>query len=354
MAKAKKLPSGNWRCRAYYTDEEGNYKSKSFTADTKKQAELKVAQFLMEREHARKPENKTIGELIDRFIDIRSNLLSPSTVIGYRKIGNTAFQDIVDLRVGFLTKDMYQKSVNDYAKSRSPKTVLSAHALFNSVLKENNIHIAEKAILPQKQREEIEIPTTEEIIEFLKYTRNTRLHLLVLFAVYMGLRRSEIIALKWKDIDFKNKTVLINKARVKDEFGQYIEKTTKTYSGTRRLHLPQALMDELPQAGLPDEYIIQDSIDALDSLYKRTKVKANFPYRFHALRHYNASIMLQIGMPNKYAQERMGHSTENMLKNVYQHTFKSKQEEYDLELDNFFNSAIAEKALSKDNDGKET
>ncbi|MBQ6387522.1 MAG: hypothetical protein IJH96_02760 [Ruminococcus sp.] len=47
--------------------------------------------------------------------------------------------------------------------------------------------------------------------------------------------------------------------------------------------------------------------------------------------------MLMAGVPNKYAMERMGHSTDGMLKNVYQHTFKSKQEEYDVVLNDLFN-----------------
>ena len=97
MAKATKLPSGKWRCKAYYTDEYGNYKSKSFAAEKKKDEEGAAALSLMERRHASRPENKTMGELIDRYIDSQSNLLSPSTIVGYRKIRRTAFQDIVDV-----------------------------------------------------------------------------------------------------------------------------------------------------------------------------------------------------------------------------------------------------------------
>ena len=93
----------------------------------------------MERRHASRPENKTMGELIDRYIDSQSNLLSPSTIVGYRKIRRTAFQDIVDVRIGLLTKEKYQKAINEYSKGRAPKTVLSAHSLFHKVMKENDI-----------------------------------------------------------------------------------------------------------------------------------------------------------------------------------------------------------------------
>jgi len=65
MAKATKLPSGNWRCKAYYTDEYGERKSKSFTADTKYDAERAAKNYLADRKHFAKTENRTLGELAD-------------------------------------------------------------------------------------------------------------------------------------------------------------------------------------------------------------------------------------------------------------------------------------------------
>ena len=207
-------------------------------------------------------------------------------------------------------------------------------------MKENNVFVGEGVILPQKKKTEVEIPTTAEIQHLLKEARNTRLYLYCLFSICLGLRKSETIAIQWKDIDLKKRTVNINKARVKDEIGEYVVKQTKTYSGERTLHLPQVLVDALGDAGKPDDYIIDDSPDALESLYKHFAVKIDFPYNFHALRHYYASVMLQSGIPNRYAKERMGHATENMLVNVYQHTFKSKQEEFDAVLDTFLDGVL--------------
>ena len=343
MATARKLPSGNWRCRICYTDEKGVYIRKSFTAPKKKEAELLAAQYLMEHQHDSKPENKTLGQLSDRFIENRYNLLSPSTIVGYKKIRNTAFKGIIDLRVGVLTKELYQAAVNEYSIGRSPKTVLSAHCFFNRVLKENHIHVAEGATIPQKEIKEIQIPTDEEVQSFLKEIEGTRIELLVKFAVYLGLRRSEAFAIKWKDIDYTNQTVLINKARVKNEFGEYVEKTTKNPTSTRRLKMPPPLFDSLPPKGENDEYVLSDNPETLDSYYKRTIKRSEFKYNLHALRHYYASVMLKMGIPNKYARERMGHATDNMLTNVYQHIFRDKQEEYDVVLSDFFSNKGNEK-----------
>lgn len=121
MAKAKKLPSGTWRCIASFTDEEGKYKQKSFTAPTKKEAEYKANTFLMDKKDGMRPENKTLGQLADAFIENRSAILSPSTIRGYRLIRKTAFQDIVNVRLGILTKEMYQKAINTYQMRRFVK-----------------------------------------------------------------------------------------------------------------------------------------------------------------------------------------------------------------------------------------
>jgi len=340
MAKAHKLPSGTWRCVASWTDEYGKYKQKSFTAATKQEAEFLASKFLTEKKHSMKPENKTLDDLINTYIENRSNVLSPSTITSYHKIRRTAFPSIIKTRMELLTPELYQRAINEYAKGHSPKSVFNAHSLANKVLKANDVYVAEKAILPQKERKEVSIPTEEEVVKLLDSTEDTRLYLLIAFSVFLGLRRSETVGLKWKDIDFDKRTVSIRRARVKDQFGLYVEKTTKTTNSTRTLKIPQVLYDTLNtlDSSNPEAYIIDDSIDALVSLFNRTREKIDFPYKFHALRHYYASVLLLKGLPNKYAQKQMGHATDNMLKQVYQHTFKSKEEEFEATLDTYFSS----------------
>lgn len=61
---------------------------------------------------------------------------------------------------------------------------------------------------------------------------------------------------------------------------------------------------------------------------------------FYGLRHHNASVMLALGVPDKYAMELMGHSTNNMLKTVYQHIFEDKQNQVAQEINSFFNQTM--------------
>lgn len=340
-SKATKLPSGAWRCRAYYTDEYGKYKSKSFTADTKKEAEYQAKAFLVEREHSNKPGNRTLGEAADKFLEL-SQLLSPSTLRGYQSIRNNAFQSIIDVRLERLSKEMYQKAINEYAKGdgkeRSPKTVMAAHSFFNKVLHENDIHIGDNVTLPQKAKHEIQIPTTEEVNHFLEAIKadHKRLYLYCLFSITMGLRKSETIALTWEDIDFEHDRVSITKAKVRDQFNAYVSKTTKTTDSARNLHLPPILKEALQTEPDKEGLVFKSSPKGMESLYQRQCGRFDFHYNFHALRHYYASIMLINGVPTKYAQDRMGHTDATMLNRVYQHVFPKNQAEYDTVLDDFF------------------
>lgn len=337
MAKATKQKSGNWRCVASYTDENGVYKQKVFTAPSKKEAEFLASQFKLNYKHDNKTENKSVGKLIDEYITNNSNLLSPSTIRGYKTLKKTALQEIIDLPTHVLTHQLYQQAINNYSKTHKPKTVQNAHALFATVLKENNIDITENTKLPQKEKKEIAIPTQEELSSFLSYLKENHpnLYLLCAFSVYAGLRHSETIALTWGDIN--NRTISITKAKVRDADGQYQVKPPKTTAGTRKLEMPDKLYNALPPRGEDSESVISSNIKTLDNLYIRVSNKVGFNYNFHSLRHYYASILLLEGVPNKYAMERMGHATDNMLKNVYQHTFRSKQEEIDKTINAAFN-----------------
>lgn len=337
MAKATKQKSGKWRCVASYTDENGAYKQKVFTADSRKEAEFLASQFKLKYKHDNKTENKSVGKLIDEYIRNNSSLLSPSTIRGYETLRKTALQDIISKPVGSLEHKDYQQAINNYSKTHKPKTVQNAHTLFTTVLKENNIDITENTKLPQKEKKEIVIPTQEELSSFLSYleTNYSRLYLLCLFSVCCGLRYSETIALTWGDIN--NRTLSITKAKVRDTNNQYQVKLPKTAAGTRKLEMPDKLYNALPPRGGDSESVISGNIKTLGNLYIRVSKKVGFNYNFHSLRHYYASILLLEGVPNKYAMERMGHATDNMLKNVYQHTFRSKQEEIDKTINAAFN-----------------
>lgn len=102
MAKAKKISSGNWRCLAYIgKDENGKRQYKSFTAPTKKEAKLMALTYKGESK-----ENKsiiTVGDVLDQYIDLKSNILSVSTIAGYKRIRRTCFPELFALNIDDIT-----------------------------------------------------------------------------------------------------------------------------------------------------------------------------------------------------------------------------------------------------------
>lgn len=93
MSTARKLPSGNYRCLVFdYTDENGKRKYKSFTASTKKEAELLASQYLND-DSRNSIADLTVRECIDRFIKSKENTLSPTTLRGYYSLQKTAFKE---------------------------------------------------------------------------------------------------------------------------------------------------------------------------------------------------------------------------------------------------------------------
>lgn len=111
----------------------------------------------------------------------------------------------------------------------------------------------------------------------------------------------------------------------------FILKAPKTFAGDRYLPVPDGLMPLFeairPAEPVTTEFIVQLTPDAITRRWERLCKATGISCRFYDLRHYNASTMLSLGIPDLYAMQRMGHSTPNMLKSVYQHLQATKQSE---------------------------
>lgn len=336
MAKAKKLPSVSWRVRIKNVNTPES-PWKSFTAPTAAEAEFLAAQYLRDRKEMAKPENKTVGECMDAYVDGRSNILSPSTISLYKLLRRTAYPSIVDVKIGKITQPMIQSAINEYAGDHAYKTVKNAEAFLRTVLTEYLPNFKYKVNMPMKERKEIIIPTTEEVNEIIEASKGTDLYLPILFGALLRMRRSEVCALTWDDIDLKNKTVRVDEALVLDEYNAFVRKKTKTTNSKRTLALPQQIIDALPQ---PPDPIISLTPKDVSRKFGRLAESKGYKFTFHALRHYNASVMLKLDIPDKYAMERMGHASSQMLKRVYQHTFDDEQKAVSAKMQKFIDSEI--------------
>ncbi len=333
MAKAKKLPSGNWRVNLYVgTDDNGKRIYKSFTASTKKEAEFLAAEYNLKRKE--KPKDVTVGDAIDGYIASKENVLSPTTISGYRKIRRNDMQQIMDVPLNKLTSMMVQSEVNREALRLSPKTLRNVHGLVAAAITMYMPDFVLRTTLPAKQHKIKTLPNPEDV---MRAVSGTEVELPVLLALWLGMRLSEIQGLRFSDIQdgilsITHVRVAVNK--------KYIEKdTTKTYNSTRRLRVPQEIMDKIE--AIPhksqDDYVCNFARGGIYSRFRRCIRNAGLSdMSFHDLRHMNASIMVALGIPDKYAMERGGWSSSGTLQNIYQHTFADERQNVDDRIDAFF------------------
>ena len=331
MPKITQLPSGNFRTQIYdYTDQNGKRHYKSITADSKKEVKRLAAEFVLEREENRtEATNLTIGQAIDKYIQHKSNIFSPSTVAGYTSIRRSKLRKIINIQLDKITTADIQSAINEESENCSPKTVRNINALLRASILYSRPNFKYEATLPQKIKPDIEIPTDEEMKKIFELVRDTYLELPVCLAAICGMRRSEISAVRWNDVDFKKQTLTIKTARVKNKDRVFVEKTTKTTASKRVIRLFKPALDVLQKQEKSGEYIITVNPDTITTQFHRLLKKNDIKnYRFHDLRHYAVSTMLYLNMPKKYIADYVGHETEKMIDAVYGHIMVDKKDKF--------------------------
>lgn len=327
MAKAKKLKSGNWRVLVYshtdIVDGKSIRRYKSFTHPNKKQAELMAAEYAANNRKMLNRLNMTVAEATDKYISSKENVLSPSTIRGYRRMARVNFQPISNLNIYDLTQEQAQRYINDCSASFSPKTVANIHGLLSAVLGMFRPDFRLSTTLPQKVQNNIYVPSDSEIAYLLSNIENTELEKAVLLAAFGSMRRSEIAALTAEDIQSTN--ISVNKALVQNEKDEWIIKAPKTFSSYRTIELPQIVINKF--AGICGN-LVKLTPDQITSQFSDALKKYGLPhFRFHDLRHYQASILHALGVPDLYIMRRGGWKSANTLNKIYKHEIDAKRKE---------------------------
>lgn len=337
MANAKQLPSGRWRVQYY--DADG--KRKSITADTKKAAEFAALEIQLKNK--RTVENITVGEAIDDYINSKDAILSPTTVETYRKLRRNHFQTLEHIPLKNLTEKNVQQAFNVEAKRTSirgepfaPKTLANVRGLFSATMRMHGLSFSPTITPPRKQNRDLPEPLT--VYNIIK---DTDIELPCLLAMWLSFTMSEIRGLRVCDI--KNGFVTINQVIVDVEGMPVVKSMAKEYERNRTLAVPKKIMERIErteawQSG--EGYIVPMKASAIYNRYKRRIRKAGLDITFHDLRHINASVMVQLNIPNKYAMERGGWKTDRTMKRVYQETFSEERKRVDCKVDNYYDAVI--------------
>lgn len=334
MATARKLPSGKYRCLIFIGMENGKRKYKSFTADTKKEAELKATQYVMDKEEYESGRDAvTFKTAMELYISSKEPLLSPYSITSYitiKRYLESHFTKFCEQNIFDITQKDIQCVVNEMARSLEPKTVRSRHGYIVSVLKENGYEKNIKTQLPQKKRPDNYVPTEKEVIHLLKAAKGTELEVPIMLAAFGMMRRGEICALTLDD--FNGNIVHIHKNKVRDHNGDFHIKSPKTYSGDRYIELPQFVIDTIHQKGYVTSYLPDTITKNFEILLK----KNNLPhFRFHDLRHFSASVRHTL-VPDVYTMKSGGWASENILQGIYRHTLSDMEKQMSDKVNDYF------------------
>lgn len=311
------------------------YRYISIFGATKADVRRLIAEFEDDREaalSAYKSGQIVLSKAIERYIETcRAAGRSPSTIRGYVTMQKHGFETLMELPLSKISRARLQEVINAWALSGSKyKTIRNRLDFLSAVLKHADRRLPMNLVLPEPDRKEMVIPQDEDVQRALFYlrSRDTDMYVAVVLAATLGLRRGEIAALTMDDFDFDAGTVTISKAVAIDEDGQLVTKSPKSKSGNRVLRGMETLVvSAVKQFGHQSPQTITSlTPPVITARYDRLRKQLNLPGRFHDLRHYAASVMAALNVPPKYAQERMGHATMDMLNRVYQHTMEKKSD----------------------------
>lgn len=337
MAKAKKLASGSWRVQVFshFETVDGQKKARyrSFTAPTKAEAEMLASQFANDKKRYSRA-NLTVSEAVQKYIQAKEGVLSPATIRTYEQISKSHLTKIGPIMIDSLTSSDLQNWISTLSATLSAKTVKNVYGLVVSAV---SLYTEKsfKVTLPTRQATQYNIPTDADVSLLIKEARPD-LKLAITLAAVGTLRRGEICALKYKDVlpDFSG--IYVHSDMVLDKNKKWIHKDMpKTSDSVRRIELPKKVMDMIG-TGEPEDYVIQSTPAAISDAFSRLRTRLGMSCRFHDLRHYAASILHAIGVPDQYIMERGGWSTDGTLKAVYRNTLSDKSKQFSDKANDYF------------------
>lgn len=327
MARKKKgqLPSGAIRIqRKVGTGPDGKRIMKSFTGRTREEAELRFRQYMLSPERP-KDAALTVSVAVSRYIDAKAGVLSPSTLRSYHSLLETLIDGspLGGMDINEVKAQDLQVWVSDLSADHSPKTVRNANALVRSSFQMFRPDYNYRVTLPQKLPTELYCPSDDDVRRLLDdiKDRDPEMYRAVLLAAFGPMRRSEICALTPDDVH--GNRVTVSKALVYDDAGGLTIKTTKTLGSNRVIEYPDFVIKALQDCS---GRFVTSAPDVLSNRFRRTVRRLGGPsFRFHDLRHYAASIMHVIGIPDQYIMQRGGWSSDVVMKRVYRNVINIEE-----------------------------
>lgn len=322
----------------------------------------------------------TFKDFCPKYLELKKTVLSPNSYAFYETIINTELipkfgkMKLREIKtyhiqefIQYLTTE--KKHRNGEAGGISPSTVRRYATVLRSILSlaykleytDNDAGASKRIIFPKIETCEVEVYTEEEVRVILSAldAEPINIRALVELAIFTGMRRGEIVGLKWADIDFENQCLSIKRSIYKPKDGKALEKEPKSKSSIRTISLPEHLIKTLLEYKLHQDRHISfmgEAWNQLDYVFTEedglvmnpqtpTRQFSNFLKRhnirhlkFHGLRHTSATMLLANGCDIKTVSSRLGHADLETT-GIYLHALESTDRKAAKTFDAFISNA---------------
>jgi len=347
---------------------------------TKKDAERELTVLLNRQDKGIhiKPDKSTVGEYLRQWLaDYAAVNVRPRTYERYRQIVEHLIPalgslPLVNLQPHHVQSYYSQALISGRRDGKGALSALTVHhhhrVLFEALryaVKHEMLarNVCESVDPPRPSHRQLTTTGREGVNRLLEAVRDTIYYPIFYTAIYTGLRRSELLGLRWKNVDLDFATMYITEGMHKLKKGEYIFTEPKSKRGKRSIDLSpslaillrhhkeeqSALRESLGGKLQGDDLVFSHADGAAydpDSITKAFRRVANSTglngMRFHDLRHCHASLMLQQGVNVKVISERLGHSGVAITLDTYSHVLPGMQEAAAQRFDKFMHPVASE------------
>ncbi len=330
---------------------------KYFYGKTQKEVQDKINEALYEQQRGTLAtgSNVTVQEYLESWLeDTHKPTVRLSTYLNYRKLLNNYLlpglgKVILQKLTAPQIQAFYSKKLRE---GLSPKTVTNIHGVLHKAL-DNAVkwnilarNVCDAVTPPRVPRQELTFLTQDQAYTLLKEVKAHKLETLLTLAITTGMRRGELLALRWQDINFDQGTLQVKRAVSYHQVYGYVESEPKTARSRREIMLPTFVVDILVEhqkqqeeqrhavgVDWTDKNLVFTnatgdfySPSTLVKAFRRFLVSIGLPHmRFHDLRHSAATILLTMKVRPKVVQEILGHSQITTTMDIYSHAMPSMQ-----------------------------
>ena len=346
-------------------DQTGKRRRQTITVrGTKRQAEARLAELVHQVEIGGyvKSGRQTVGAYLRQWLEeYASTHVRATTLEGYETRAKHLIDSLGGIRLSELRPDHLQayytaklKNGRRDGQGLAPGTLIKHHNLLREALSHAvrwglvARNVAEAVDPPRSQRKEMRALTSTELHHVLNACQGTPWHPIFHTLAWTGLRRSELLGLRWKDLDLIFATLRVSQVLHQLNNGQFVYQEPKTAKGRRTIALSPASCIELRQyregqerdADLLDIPLTDESLvfgrpdgsprgpSTLTLAFRRLTRRLGFTgVRLHDLRHTHATLMMEQGVNPKVVSERLGHASVVITLDTYSHVLPNMQEE---------------------------